>query len=159
MGRPVCLAVAWAVWAVWTIKPTLSPNDEGPGFLSGLLSCAAATEKRIGLHGAKKCISNADKKPAELSLLFLRENRVPVILISFRRVTVSGPRPCCSRRVRRQQSYASTPEALLSFGGTSFLGAELVLIFLSSLAIVFPNADLSDRVDSPLNFIRRRLET
>jgi hypothetical protein len=27
------------------------------------------------------------------------------------------------------------------------------LIFLSSLAIVFPNADLSDRVDSPLNFI------
>jgi hypothetical protein len=35
--------------------------------------------------------------------------------------------------------------------------AGLVFIFLSSLAIVFPNADLSDRVD-PLSFIRRRLE-
>ena len=30
--RPVCLAVAWTVWAVWTIKPTLNPNDEGPDF-------------------------------------------------------------------------------------------------------------------------------
>ena len=29
MGRPVCLVVAWAVW---TIKPTLNPNDEGPDF-------------------------------------------------------------------------------------------------------------------------------
>jgi hypothetical protein len=23
-------------WAVWTIKPTLNRNDEGPGFLPGL---------------------------------------------------------------------------------------------------------------------------
>ena len=35
-GAPVCLAVAWAAWAVWTIKPTLNRNDEGPGFLPGL---------------------------------------------------------------------------------------------------------------------------
>ena len=32
MGRPVCLAVEWVAWAVWTIKPTLNRNDEGPGF-------------------------------------------------------------------------------------------------------------------------------
>ena len=32
MGPRLCLAVAWAVW---TIKPTLNRNDEGPGFLSG----------------------------------------------------------------------------------------------------------------------------
>ena len=51
----------------------------------------------------------------------------------------------------------STPEVLLSFERTSFLGVGLVLIFLSSLVIVFPNADLSDRVDPPLSFIRRRL--
>jgi hypothetical protein len=40
----------------------------------------------------------------------------------------------------------------LSFEGTSFFEAGLVLIFLSSLDIVFPNADLSDRVDPPLSF-------
>jgi hypothetical protein len=32
------------------------------------------------------------------------------------------------------------------------------LIFLSSLAIVVPNTDLSDRVDPPLSFIRRQLD-
>ena len=35
MGARLCLAVAWVAWAVWTIKPTLNRNDEGPGFLSG----------------------------------------------------------------------------------------------------------------------------
>jgi hypothetical protein len=29
--RPVCLAVEWVAWAVWTIDPTLNRNDEGPG--------------------------------------------------------------------------------------------------------------------------------
>jgi hypothetical protein len=38
------------------------------------------------------------------------------------------------------------------------LEAGLVLIFLSSLAIVVPNTDLSDRVDPPLSFIRRQLD-
>jgi hypothetical protein len=37
-------------------------------------------------------------------------------------------------------------------GGASFSGAELVLIFLSSLAIIFPDADLSDQVELPLRF-------
>jgi hypothetical protein len=40
----------------------------------------------------------------------------------------------------------------LSFEGASFLEAGLVLIFLSSLAIAFPNADLSDRVDPSTEF-------
>ena len=31
MRRPVCLAVEWVAWAVWTINPTLNRNDEGPG--------------------------------------------------------------------------------------------------------------------------------
>jgi hypothetical protein len=55
-------------------------------------------------------------------------------------------------------SDVPTPESLLSFEGASFLEAGLVLIFLSSLAIAFPNADLSDRVDPSLSFIRRRLD-
>jgi len=38
----------------------------------------------------------------------------------------------------------SASEVLLLFGGVSFFEVELVLIFWSSLAIVFPNADLSD---------------
>jgi chaperonin GroEL len=42
--RPVCLAVEWVAWAVWTINPTLNRNDEGPGrILTGHFSCAAAT--------------------------------------------------------------------------------------------------------------------
>jgi hypothetical protein len=36
---------------------------------------------------------------------------------------------------------------IVFFGGSSFFEAGLVLIFLSSLAIIFPNADLSDQVD------------
>jgi hypothetical protein len=36
---------------------------------------------------------------------------------------------------------------LLFSGGASFSEAELVLIFLSSLAIIFPDADLSDQVE------------
>ena len=46
MRRPVCLAVEWVAWAVWTINPTLNRNDEGPGFFRAFLSCAAATEIR-----------------------------------------------------------------------------------------------------------------
>jgi hypothetical protein len=49
----------------------------------------------------------------------------------------------------------STPDALLSVEGTSFLGAGLVLIFLSSVDIVFPNADWFHQVDPLLKFIRR----
>src|SRR4029434_755116 len=36
------------------------------------------------------------------------------------------------------------------FTAVSFLGAGLVLVFLSSLAIVFPNADLSEQDELPL---------
>ena len=71
-GPPVCLAVAWAVWAVWTIKPTLKRNDEGPEFFRAFFLCRS--------HGRVMLA----KKAAELPPLFLRENRVPVILISFR---------------------------------------------------------------------------
>jgi hypothetical protein len=38
------------------------------------------------------------------------------------------------------------------FAAASFFGAGLVFVFLSSLAIVFPNADLSDQVELPLKF-------
>ena len=72
MGPPVCLAVAWAGWAVWTIKPTLKRNDEGPEFFRAFFLCRS--------HGRVMLA----KKAAELPPLFLRENRVPVILISFR---------------------------------------------------------------------------
>jgi hypothetical protein len=44
------------------------------------------------------------------------------------------------------------PEGLLFSIEASFFEAELVLIFLSSLAIVFPNADLPNQIDPPLNF-------
>jgi len=88
--RAVCLAVEWVAWAVWTINPTLNRNDEGPGFFrasflvpqprqirvfNALWSCAEITQLLVG---------NAGKKAAELSFLFLRENRVPIVLISFR---------------------------------------------------------------------------
>jgi hypothetical protein len=36
------------------------------------------------------------------------------------------------------------------FTAVSFFGAGLVLVFLSSLAIVFPNADLSEQDEVPL---------
>jgi hypothetical protein len=45
-----------------------------------------------------------------------------------------------------------TPEVLLFSTAASFFGAELVLIFLLSLAIIFPNADLPHQIDLPLNF-------
>ena len=70
-------------------------------------------------------------------LLFLRENRVPVSPISF------------SRRVRRQlilrcQPWMALrqPEVLFFLRWVSFSRAELVLVFLSSLAVIFPDADL-----------------
>jgi hypothetical protein len=45
---------------------------------------ALVTDADASVCREKKCIGDAGKKGAELSLLFLRENRVPVILISFR---------------------------------------------------------------------------
>jgi hypothetical protein len=45
------------------------------------------------------------------------------------------------------------PEVLLFSIGTSFLEAGLVSVFLSSLAIIFPNAHLLDQVDLPPIFI------
>jgi hypothetical protein len=41
--------------------------------------------------------------------------------------------------------------------GASFFEAELVLILLSSLAIISPNADLPDQIDPPLNFHAARI--
>jgi hypothetical protein len=41
---------------------------------------------------------------------------------------------------------------LLFSGGASFFAAGLALAFLSSLAIIFPNADLLDQFDLSLNF-------
>ena len=43
MVRPLCLAEAWAVWAVWIIKPTTNRNDEGPESPGPFFLCAAAT--------------------------------------------------------------------------------------------------------------------
>jgi hypothetical protein len=63
--RPVCLAVEWVAWAVWTINPTLNRNDEGPGFfrasflvpqprqirvLNALWSCAEITQLLVSRH-------------------------------------------------------------------------------------------------------------
>ena len=49
MGPRLCPAVAWAAW---TIKPTFNRNDEGPGFLPGLLSFAEATVDNVSVGGA-----------------------------------------------------------------------------------------------------------
>ena len=54
-----------------TIKPTLKRNDEGPEFFRAFFLCRS--------HGRVMLA----KKAAELPPLFLRENRVPVVLISF----------------------------------------------------------------------------
>jgi hypothetical protein len=44
------------------------------------------------------------------------------------------------------------PEELLFSAAVSFFEAELVLSFLSSLAIILPNSDSPDQIDLPLNF-------
>jgi hypothetical protein len=49
------------------------------------------------------------------------------------------------------------PEGLFFSTAASFFEADLVLIFLSSLAIIFPNADLPDQIDPPLNFMLLRI--
>jgi hypothetical protein len=46
----------------------------------------------------------------------------------------------------------SAPEVLFFSGGASVFGERLVLIFLSSLAIILPDADLADQFDPPPNF-------
>jgi hypothetical protein len=61
--------VAWAVWAAWTIKPTLNPNEEGPDFFRAFFYCAAATEKTHRFAGAKN-ISDADKKGCRIIASF-----------------------------------------------------------------------------------------
>ena len=48
MRRPVCLAVEWVAWAVWTINPTLNRNDEGPGDSSGPFFLCRS-------HGRSRC--------------------------------------------------------------------------------------------------------
>jgi len=44
-AAPACLAVAWAVWAEWTI----SSNDEGPDFFRAFFLVPQPREKCIGL--------------------------------------------------------------------------------------------------------------
>jgi hypothetical protein len=60
--RPVCLAVAWTVWAVWTIKPTLNPNDEGPDFFRAFYLVPQPRKKCIGLPKQKKASVMLAKK-------------------------------------------------------------------------------------------------
>jgi hypothetical protein len=62
--------VAWAVWAAWTIKPTLNPNEEGPDFFRAFFYCAAATEKTHRFAGAKKTSVMLTKKAAEFIASF-----------------------------------------------------------------------------------------
>jgi hypothetical protein len=109
---------------------------------------------------------SADERDAEIVFwqpMSQRQSRRRAIMASTKKNGEFADRKTfrsssASRRNITLQLEVSTPEPLLSFEGTSFLEAGLVLIFLSSLAIVFPNTDLSDRVDPPLSFIRRRLD-
>ena len=55
MRRPVCLAVEWVAWAVWTIDPTLNRNDEGPGgFFRAIFLVPQPRQIRV-LNGARSC--------------------------------------------------------------------------------------------------------
>jgi hypothetical protein len=56
--------VAWAVWAAWTIKPTLNPNDEGPDFFRAFYLVPQPRKKMHRLAEAKKSISDVGKKGA-----------------------------------------------------------------------------------------------
>jgi hypothetical protein len=54
-------------WAVWTIKPTLNRNDEGPEEIPGLLSCAEAGKLQRGRRDQSrsllgKTMASDDKK-------------------------------------------------------------------------------------------------
>ena len=96
--------------------------------------------KVLGTHNTAEAIFL--RRTSELSLLLLRENHVPVIPISFRNrflafapiiaggeATASSPRSALD---------GSAPEVLFfSGGGALFSRAELALMFLSSLAIIF----------------------
>jgi hypothetical protein len=61
--------VAWAVWAAWTIKPTLNPNEEGPDFFRAFFIVPQPRKKRIGLPEQKN-ISDADKKGCRIIASF-----------------------------------------------------------------------------------------
>jgi hypothetical protein len=62
--------VAWAVWAAWTIKPTLNPNDEGPDLFRAFF-LLPRHGKMHRFAGAKNASVMLAKKAAELSFFFL----------------------------------------------------------------------------------------
>ena len=101
--------------------------------------------RRHAESGEDRWFDCAGKRAAKLSLLFPRENRVPVIPISLRnRFLALAPAEGTASAILPPSALDVSTTVFLSFEGTSFLLAGSVLIFLSSLVIVLPNPDLTE---------------
>ena len=71
--RPVCLAVEWVAWAVWTINLTLTPKRRRPGILPGLSFLCRSHE----IKALKRALARGDYSVVGVVRHFPRTVDVP----------------------------------------------------------------------------------